>query len=189
MQQREGAVDAGVRADDGRDRERDVLDAAHVVAGAIKIVEPFGNCHLAGAGRLEGEQRERVELAQRDVAGQLQFALVVVVVRHLHPLDVQIERLAGEQALAPAVPVVELHEILGVQFGAHQLLLHRPLGLARGVEGEPVVLVVEPRNLALHPQVEIFVGELVVEELIHLLRVRDLLSGCSDIRDGRSVRR
>ena len=90
-------------------------------------------------------------------------------------MTIQIERLAGEQALAPAVPVVELDEVLGVQFGAHQLLLHRLLGLARGVEREAVVLVVEPRDLALHPEIEFFVGELVVQELIDLLGVLDLL--------------
>ena len=49
------------------------------------------------------------------------------------------------------------------------------LGSARGVEGEAVVFVVEPRNLALHPQIKLFVGELVVEELVHFLRVLDLL--------------
>ena len=115
--------------------------------------------------------------------------LLLLVVGHLHPLDVEIERLAGEQALAPAVPVVELDEVLGVELGAHQLLLHRPLGLARGVEREAVVLVVEARDLALHPEIELLVGELVVQELIDLLGVVDLLSGCSGTRGGRSARR
>ena len=101
------------------------------------------------------EQRQRVELAQRDVPGQLELALVVVVIGHLHPLEVEMQRLAGEQALVAGVPVVELDELGVVELGAHQLLLHRLLGLARGVAGEAVVLVVEAGQLALHPVVEV----------------------------------
>ena len=141
----------------------------------VEIVEPFGNCHLACAGRFEREQSDRVELSQRHVFGQLELALVVFVIRHLHPFDIQIKRFTREQAFAPAVPIVEFHKVLSVHFGAHQFLFHRPLGSTRGVEREAIVLVVEPRNLALHPQIKIFVGELVVEELVHFLCVLDLL--------------
>ncbi len=142
---------------------------------AVEVVEPFGNLHLARAGRLQTEQRDWIELAQRHGFGQLQFALVVVVICHLQAFEIQIERFTGEQALAPAVPIVELDKVPGVHFGAHQLLFHGSLGSTRGLEGEAVVFVIESRNLALHPQIKLFVGELVVEELVHFLRVLDLL--------------
>ena len=54
-------------------------------------------------------------------------------------------------------------------------MFHGSLGSTRGLEGEAIVFVIEPRNLALHPQIKLFVGELVVEELVHFLRVLDLL--------------
>ncbi len=109
------------------------------------------------------------------MSGQLELAFVVVVVCHLHQFDIQIERLAGEQALVPTISIVELYEVLSIQFGRHQLLFHRPLGFTRRVECEAVILVVEPRNLALHLEGEVFVGELVVEELVYRLGIGNLL--------------
>jgi hypothetical protein len=57
----------------------------------------------------------------------------------------------------------------------HQLLFHCPLCLAHGVESEAIVLIAEPRNLALHPEIKVFVGEFVVEKLVHLLCIGNLL--------------
>ena len=142
--QREGAWDRCVGTDDARHRQRDRLDPAHVVAWVVAVVQPFGDRERRGAAGFEAQQGERVELAQRDVARQLELALVVLEVGHLHPLDVELERLAGEQALAAAVPVVERDEVRRVELRAPQLELHRPLGLARRVEREAVPLVVEP---------------------------------------------
>ena len=116
----------------------------------------------------------RVELAQRDVARHLEFALVVVVIGHFEPLEVEMQRLAGEQALVAGVPVVELDELGVVELGTHQLALHGLLGAARGVAGEAVILVVEAGQLAPHPVVERRVGELVLQEGLHLLRLLDL---------------
>lgn len=175
LQQRERAIDARVRAGNRRDGKSDVLDAAHIMAWATQVVEPFGDRDLARAGILEREQGQGVELAKRDMARQLQLAFVVFVIRHLHSLDIQMQCLTRKQALSSTIPVVELHEVLGVQLGAHQFLFHRLLRLARGVKGEAVVLVIEPGNLALHPQIEFFIGKFVVQELIHFLRIDDLL--------------
>ena len=155
-------------------RQADVLDPAHVVAGAVPVVEPLGHGDRAGAGDPERQQGQRIELAQRDVAGQLELPLVVVVVGHLHPLDVEMQRLAGQQALVAGVPVVELDELGRVELGPHQLPLHRLLRPPGGVAGEAVVLVVEAGQVALHPAVEGRAGELVLQEGLDVLRLLHL---------------
>jgi len=65
------------------------------VTRAVPVVEPLGNGDRAGPGNPQRQQGQRVELAQGDVAGQFEFPLVVVVIGHLHPLDVEIEGLTG----------------------------------------------------------------------------------------------
>ncbi len=50
------------------------------------------------------QQRQRVEPRERDVLGQLVLAAVVLEVGELEPLEVEAERLAGEQALARRRP-------------------------------------------------------------------------------------
>ncbi len=106
--------------------------------------------------------------------GQLVLALVVVVIGHLHALEVEVQRLTGEQALAAAIPVVELDKGQLVQLRPHQLVLHGLLGPAGDVEGELVILVIELGKLALHPVVERFAGELGFQELLELLGLFDL---------------
>ena len=116
----------------------------------------------------------RVELAQRDVPRHLQFALVVVVIGHFQALQVEMQRLARQQALVAGVPVVELDELRVVELGPHQLALHGLFGAPGGVAGEAVILIIEAGNLALHPVVELRVGELVLQEGLNVLRLLDL---------------
>ncbi len=97
------------------------------------------------------------------------------MVRELHSHHVEVQRFACEQSFASSVPVVELYEVPSIELGTHKLLLHRSFRLPRRVEGEPVVLVVEARDLALHPKVEILVRELGLKDLVDLLGVGDLL--------------
>ena len=134
-----------------------------------------GSAHRAAAGRAQLQQRQRVDLEQADVLGQLVLALVQLVVGQLHALDVEVELLAGEQALL-AGEVAELEE---GQVRVAQLVLQRALGLPGDVEGELEALAVERPHLALHPGVERLVGRLagllVVEEVLDLLGVLDLL--------------
>ena len=73
-----------------------------------------------------------------------------------------------------AVPVVRLDVGCRVELGAHQLPFHGLLGLAGGVQGEAVVLVVQAGQLALHPAVEFLAGELGLQELEHFLGLADL---------------
>src|SRR5215217_839681 len=156
LQQRYRAVDARVWSNDRRDRYGDALDAAHVVTWTVAIKQPLRNRELARTTRLQAQQRDRIELPERDVPRQLQLAFIVFVVGHLHPFDIELERLAGKQTLAPAIPVVELDEILRIHFRPHQLAFHGALRFASSVESETVVLVVETRDFALHPEIELF---------------------------------
>ena len=123
-------------------------------------------------------QRQRIDLQQADVLGQLVLALVQFVVGHLHALDVQVELLAGQQAfLAGQVAELEIAQLRVAQF-----VLQRALGLLGDVEGELEALGVEPLHLALHPGVERLVGLLArllgaffVQEALDLLGVLHLL--------------
>ena len=151
-----------------------VLIAPHVVSRAVPIVEPFGNRERAGPLDAQVDQRKRIELAQRYVPGHLEFARVAVVIGHFQPLDVEMQRLAGQQALMAGIPVVELDELGVVEFRPHQFLFHRRLGAARRVAGETIILVVEAGELAPHPVVELRVGELVLQERQNVLRLLDL---------------
>lgn len=90
-QQRQPAVDAGVRAGDAGHRERDGLDAAEVLARAVEVEQPLGDRHLAGTGRLQLEQGDRVEPGQRDVLGELVLAPVLLQVGQLEAPQVQAE--------------------------------------------------------------------------------------------------
>src|SRR6185295_11761662 len=58
-----------------------VLGRRTYCPGAVHVKQPFGHRDLAGAGRLEREQRERIEPGERDVA-RLVLAAVVLEVRH-----------------------------------------------------------------------------------------------------------
>ena len=110
------------------------------MARAVHVEQRLGQPHRAAAGRAQLQQRQRIHLQQADVLGQLVLALVEVVVGHLHALDVQVELLAGQQALL-AGQVAEL-EI--AQFRVAQLVLQGALGLLGDVEGELEALAYSP---------------------------------------------
>ena len=124
-------------------------------------------------------QRQRIDLQQADVLGQLVLALVEVVVGHLHALDVQVELLAGQQALlAGQVAELEIAQLRVAQF-----VLQGALGFLGDVEGELEALRVEPLHLALHPGIERLVGLLagllgafLIQEALDLLGVLHLLA-------------
>src|SRR6266496_817056 len=159
---------------DARDRHRHGLDPAEVLAGTVEIEQPLGYRHLAGTCGLELEQGERVETGERHVLGELVLAPVLLEERQLEALQVEAQRLAGEQPSAPAVPIAELDELLVVELGAHDLVLERLLGPPGEIESDLVAVVVELRELPLHPGVQLFVGELLAQEGVDGLSVLDL---------------
>lgn len=108
----------------------------------------------------------------------LELALVVVVIGHFEPLEVEMQRLARQQAPMAGIPVVELDELGIVELGPHQFALHRLLGAPRCIAGEAIILIIEPGDLALHPVIELRVGELSPQERLHILRLLDL---CLDV--------
>ncbi len=142
------AVDTGVGPDDAWHRYPDALDSPHVEARTIEIVKPLRDGDGAGTGHLQRQQRQRIELAQGNVPGQLEFAFVAIVIGHLHPLDVEIERLTAQQPFMTGVPVIELDELGRIEFRPHQFPLHRLLCLTGDIEGEAIVLIVEAGDLA-----------------------------------------
>ena len=80
VEQAERAGDAGVRADDAGDAERHGADEALVVAGEVHVEEQFGDDELTRRVFAQIEQAERVELAQRDVAGDFEIVTSCFVV-------------------------------------------------------------------------------------------------------------
>ncbi len=49
---------------------------------------------FASTGRLQAQPDYWIELPQRDVFGQLVFALVMVMIGHLYALEIEVQRLA-----------------------------------------------------------------------------------------------
>ena len=105
--------------------------------------------------------------------GQLVLPPVLVEVGHLEAAEVEGEALAGQQALAPGVPVAEADEVQVVELGPHQLVGEGGLGLLGDVERQLVRLVVGLGQLAPQPRVELVVGELAVQERVDRLGVLD----------------
>ena len=175
LQQRERAVDVGVRPDDAGDGDRNGPQAPEVVARAVEVEELFGQVHRALSGRPQLDQRPGVDLAQAHVLRQLVLAPVELVVRQLHAFDVEGQPFPGEQLFATGQVVVLQEGAVRVA----QLVLQRAFGFARGVEGELETARVEAARLAAQPSVERLVGDLagplVGEEALDLLCVADLL--------------
>ena len=93
------------------------------------------------------EQRQRVELAQAHVLGQLVLAPVELLVGQLHALEVEVQPLAGEQPLPAGEVAVAQERAARVA----QLVLQRALGLAGDVEGELEALRVQAAHLPAQP--------------------------------------
>jgi len=69
-------------------------------------------------------------------------SLIVVVIRKLHSLDIEIERLA-EANPGVRYPSIELNELGRIELRPHQLLFHGLLGLPCRIARESIVLIVE----------------------------------------------
>ena len=110
--QGEGAIDAGVRARDARQREGHRLDASEVVARAVEIESYFRNREGACAGSAELHESQWIDLPQADVLGKLVLALVEVVISHLHGLDVEEKFFTSQQSFG-AIEIVVLNVAQG----------------------------------------------------------------------------
>src|SRR5262249_36202704 len=143
--ERELAVDASVRTSHARNGQSRCLDPSEIVAWTVEVEERFWQSNRAPTGRTQVDEGQRIDLEKANLLRQFILPQVVFAISHLHALDIQKERISGEQSLAAAVPVIELDQGLAVQLGSHQLALHRLLGAAGNVKGEAIVLVVEAR--------------------------------------------
>ena len=95
---------AGVGTGDARNRQRHVLDPAHVLARIIEVEHPFRDLDLAAARFLEPQKCHREVQAQREVLGQLVFANVFVQIRLLHVAQRKFQPFAGQQSLRAGRP-------------------------------------------------------------------------------------
>ena len=129
------------------------------MAGTIQVEHLFRHREAASAGGAQLHQRQRIDLQQADVLGQLVLALVQVVIGHLHGLDVEQQLFAGQQAFV-AVQIVELD--VG-QRGIAQLVLQRALGLLGDLEGKLEGLGIKRFDFALHQGIEADGGLLDLE--------------------------
>ncbi len=74
--------------------ERNTLDPAEVMARPIQIELGLGDFKGTPTCSSQIDQGQRIDLQQADMFGQLVFVAIVLVIRKLHPLDVQQQRLA-----------------------------------------------------------------------------------------------
>ena len=112
-------------------------------------------------GRPESYERQRVQLRQGDVLGDLVFPLVLLQVAGLHALDVVDQAVGALQALLHAVPVAVRDERIVIP----QLEAIAALRLLGELVSELVGLEIDGADLPDHPVVQLLVGELGVHEL------------------------
>ena len=127
----------GVGIDDGH---ADAHQAAVVVARVVVVEQQFGQIEVAGPGRQQLLQGSRIERRQRDETADLEAACVLLEIGGLHQPQVVIERFAGQQSLAQAVPVAELDE---GAVGNAELEAVAAFELLAQPIGEPVALEID----------------------------------------------
>ena len=80
------------------------------MAWVVEVEDLLGKAEEAAAGLPELDQRQRVELKQRDVLGQLELSDVAVEVGDIEPLEVKGKLVAGEKSFLERIPVAEADE-------------------------------------------------------------------------------
>ena len=156
--------------DDAGQADRHRLHPSEVVPRMVHVVQDLRHLEVGRSGCPESYQRQRVQLRQGDVLGDLVFPLVLFQVAGLHALDVVDQTVGALQALLHAVPVSVRDERIVVA----QLESIAALRLLGELVSQLVGLEIHGADLPDHPVVQLLVGELGAHELGVFLRVLDL---------------
>jgi hypothetical protein len=97
-------MDLVVRARHARNRQADIPDSPHVLAGIVEVEHPFRNFDVALACRLEAQEFGREVEKQGDVLRQFVLTTVAVEVRLFQVSQLMLQLLACEQAMTFRAP-------------------------------------------------------------------------------------
>jgi hypothetical protein len=153
---------------DARDRQRHILDAAHVLARIIEVEHPFRKPDLAPARFFDVQKLHGEVIPGREMLRQLVFPDVFVQIRFLHVAEGKIQAFAGHEALVEVVPYFFGNE---PPRGMAALEVERALRFLGGAIRHLVDRAVERRPFFLQEQVEIRRGELVAQKVQKVGRV------------------
>src|SRR5581483_12253712 len=171
LEQTQRTGNGGVGSDDARQRDADRLEAAKVMTGIIEVEQFFGQLEKAATGFAQLHQRERIELQERDVLGQLKLAAILFEVRAFEAAQVILQFFSGEQPLFQTVPVAEIDIAAVLQA---ELKAERAFGAFCQIVRQLIALEERARNLPDLPLKELFIRVLAPHKLIGLFRVINL---------------